>query len=113
MIRLGFWSPEGELPEDPADDIRRMGEIRRELKQLKQESRNLKNEKVLRQRLLKERLAESRRKQQENKAKREQARIAKTEAWQKKQQTEITYLGEGVSKGLNYIECDRERTRGA
>ena len=111
MIRLGFWSAEGELPEDPADDIRRMGEIRRELNNLRQESRNLKNEKVLRKRLLKERLAESRRKQQENKAKREQARIAKTEAWQKKKQTEITYLGEDVSQGLNYTECDRERLK--
>ena len=110
MIRLGFWSA-GELPEDPADDIRRMEEIRRELNNLRQESRNLKNEKVLRRRLLKERLAESRRQQQENKAKREQARIAKTEAWKKKKQTEITYLGEDVSKGLNYTECDRERLK--
>ena len=87
MIRLGFWPREGELPEDPADDIRRMGEIRRELNQLRQKSRNLKDEKVLRQRLLKERLAESRRKQQENKEKREQARIAKAEVWQQKKQT--------------------------
>ena len=111
MIRLGFWSPEGELPEDPADDIRRMGEIRRELNELRRESRNLKNEKVLRQRLLKESLAESRRKRQENKEKREQARIAKAEAWQRKKQTEITYLGEDVSQGLNYTECDEERLK--
>ena len=111
MIRLGFWSPEGELPEDPADDIRRMGEIRRELHKLKQESKNLKNEKVLRKRLLKERLAVSRRQQQENKEKREQAKIAKTKAWQRKKQTEITYLGENVSKGLNYTECDEEKLK--
>lgn len=111
MIRLGFWSAEGELPEDPADDIRRMGEIRRELNELRRESRNLKSEKVLRKRLLKERLAESRRKQQENKEKREQARIAKAEAWQKQKQTEITYLGEDVSRGLNYTECNKERLR--
>ena len=111
MIRLGFWSPQGEIPEDPADDIRRMGEIRRELNQLKQESRNLKNEKLLRKRLLKERLAESRRKQQENKEKREQARIAKAQAWQKHQSTEITYLGEGVSRGLNCTECNEEKLR--
>ena len=111
MIRLGFWSAEGELPEDPADDIRRMGEIRRELNQLRQESRNLKDEKLLRQRLLKERLAESRRKQQENKEKKEQARIAKAEAWQRKKQTEITYLGEDVSQGLNYTQCNEERLK--
>ena len=109
MIRLGFWSPEGELPEDPADDIRRMGEIRRELNELRKESRNLQNEKLLRKRLLQERLAESRRKQQENKAKRERERVARAEAWQRKKQTEITYLGEDVSGGLNYTECNEAR----
>ncbi|MDJ0680158.1 MAG: reverse transcriptase domain-containing protein [Xenococcaceae cyanobacterium MO_167.B52] len=109
MIRLGFWSPEGELPEDPADDIRRMSEIRRELNELRRESRNLQNQKLLRKRLLQERLAESRRKQQENKAKREQERVARAEAWQRKKQTEITYLGEDVSGGLNYQECNEAR----
>ena len=29
MIRLGFWPEKGEIPEDPADEIRRSGEIRR------------------------------------------------------------------------------------
>ena len=109
MIRLGFWSPQGQLPEDPADDIRRMGELRRELNQLRQESRRLQDEKILRKRLLKERLAESRRKQKENKEKREQARIAKAEAWQKRKETEIIYLGESVSGGLNYTDCNEEK----
>ena len=111
MIRLGFWPEEGKLPEDPADDIRRMGEIRQELNKLRQESRNLRNEKVLRRRLLKERLAESRRKQKENKEKREQERIAKAKAWQEKKQKEIIYLGEEVSRGLNYTECDEDRLK--
>lgn len=109
MIRLGFWSPQGELSEDPADDIRRMGEIRRELNKLRRESSHLQNEKILRKRLLKERLAESRRKQKENKEKREQERIAKAEDWQRRKETEITYLGEDVSGGLNYTDCNEER----
>ena len=109
MIRLGFWPQEGKLPEDPADDIRRLGEIRQELNKLRRESSNLRNEKVLRQRLLKERLAESRRKRQETKARREQERIAKAKAWQAKKQTEVIYLGEEVSKGLNYTQCDRNK----
>ena len=91
MIRLGFWPAEDELPNDPADEIRRMGELRKELNKLRQESHNLRDEKVLRQKLLKERLAESRRKQQENKEKKEQARIAKAEAWQKKQLTSLEH----------------------
>ena len=109
MIRLGFWPAQGNIPEDPADDIRRMGEIRRELNELRRESSRLQNEKILRKRLLKERLAESRRKQQENKEKREQERIAKAEAWQRRKETEIIYLGNDVSGGLNYTDCNEER----
>ena len=111
MIRLGFWPVEGEMPKDPADDIRRMGEIRKELNELRQESRHLHDEKILRKRLLKERLAESRRKQQENKEKRERERIERAEAWQQKKQQDIVYLGEGVSAGLNYTDCDEEKLR--
>lgn len=109
MIRLGFWPAQGNIPEDPADDIRRMGELRRELNELRRESSRLQNEKILRKRLLKERLAESRRKQKENKEKREQERLAKAEAWQKRKETEIIYLGKGVSGGLNYTDCHEER----
>ena len=111
MIRLGFWPAQGQLPEDPADEIRRMGELRRELNELRRESSRLQNEKILRKRLLKERLAESRRKQKENKEKRERERVAKAEAWQKRKEAEIIYLGEGVSGGLNYTNCNEERLR--
>ena len=48
MIRLGFWPAQGQIPEDPATEIRRMGEIRRELEQLRQENARLQNEKALR-----------------------------------------------------------------
>ncbi|MFB2977452.1 hypothetical protein [Microseira sp. BLCC-F43] len=34
MIRLGFWPAQGTVPQDPADEIRRQGEIYRELGEL-------------------------------------------------------------------------------
>ena len=111
MIRLGFWPQEGELPEDPADEIRRIGEIRQELNQLRRESAHLRNEKALRKQLLKERLAESRRKREETKERRERERREKAEAWRERKKREIIYLGEGVSGGLNYTECNEERLR--
>lgn len=111
MIRLGFWSVEEGVLEDIAEDTQRMEEIRRELNELRQESGKFKDEKTFRQELLKERLAESRRQKQEKKEKKEQARIAKAEAWQKQKQTDITYLGEDVSKGLNYTESDEEKLK--
>lgn len=109
MIRLGFWQAEGQIPEAPADEIRRQGEIRRELQQLRQENARLFNEKKLRQELLKQRLAQSKQKQQETKERRERERQERAQAWQRSKQQEIIYLGEGVSGGLNSINCNEER----
>lgn len=109
MIRYGFWSKEGEIPNDPADEIRRKGQIREELRQLREQSRKIQNEKALRKQLLKERLEASRQKQAENKAKREQARQDRANAWQERKQREIIYLGAGVSQGLNQTDSNLER----
>ena len=109
MIRYGFWPAEGEMPEDPADEIRRRGELQRELAQLRQESQKLQNEQAVRKRLLKERLAQSRLKRQETKKRREQQRLERAQVWAIRQQKEILYLGEEVSPGLNHTESDRIR----
>ena len=109
MIRLGFWPAQGQIPSDPATEIQRMGEIRRELEQLRQENARLHNEKALRKQALQQRLAESRRKQQETKERRQRERKERAEAWRQRKQKEILYLGEGVSGGLNQITCNQER----
>jgi RNA-directed DNA polymerase len=109
MIRYGFWPAQGEIPEDPADEIRRRGELQRELGKLRAESRILHNEEALRKKLLQERLAESRRKRQETKERREKERQQRADAWREKKEQEISYLGEGVSAGLNYTDCNEER----
>lgn len=111
MIRLGFWPAQGTIPDDPADEIRRMGEIHQELQKLRRESSRLKNEKALRKQLLKQRLAESRLKRQETKEKREKERQKRAEAWQLRKQTEILYLGADVSSGLNNTDSNEERLR--
>jgi retron-type reverse transcriptase len=106
MIRLGFWLAEGEMPDDPADEIRRRTEIRQELGKLQQENRQLHNEKALRKRMLQERLAESRRKREETKERREKERKEAAAAWEKRKKEEIVYLGEEVSAGLNLSRSD-------
>jgi RNA-directed DNA polymerase len=111
MIRYGFWPAQGTIPQDPADEIRRAGEIRRELEQLRRENSRLQNEKALRKQMLKQRLEESRRKQQETKERRERERQERTQAWNHKKQQEIIYLGEGVSAGLNYSQGNEEKLR--
>jgi retron-type reverse transcriptase len=109
MIRLGFWPARDKIPEDPADEIRRRGELRRLLGELRAASRKLHNEDALIKEARKQRLAESRRKQQENKERRERERRERAEAWRQKQAKEIVYLGEGVSAGLNQTACDEAR----
>jgi RNA-directed DNA polymerase len=109
MIRYGFWPAQGEMPQDPTDEIRRRGEIQRELSELRRQTSHLQNEQALRKQALKARLAESRRKRQETKERRERERQQRAEAWQLKQQQDIIYLGEAVSAGLNFTEGDPER----
>ncbi|MBW4575052.1 MAG: reverse transcriptase family protein [Aphanothece sp. CMT-3BRIN-NPC111] len=111
MIRYGFWPAQGEIPQDPADEIRREGEIRRELSELRRENSLLHNERELRKQLLKQRLAESRRKRQETKERRERERQERAEDWRQRKEREIVYVGEEVSGGLNYTDGDEQRLR--
>jgi RNA-directed DNA polymerase len=109
MIRLGFWAANGEIPNDPADEIRRRSEIDRELDTLRAENRRLHNEEALKKAALKLRMAESRRKQQETKERRECERQARAIAWQTQQASSIGYLGQGVSGGLNLTSSNLDR----
>jgi RNA-directed DNA polymerase len=109
MIRLGFWPERGVMPQDPAEEVRRRAELERELGGLREENRHLYNEQALLKEMRKRRLAESRRKRQETKERREREREARAAAWRSRQEREIVFLGEAVSGGLNYDECDVER----
>ena len=101
MVRLGFWPASGEVPSDPADDIRRRGELQRQLDDLREKGRRLYNEKALIDAARKLRMAESKRKQKETKERREGRRIARAQAWATRKAGETLYLGEGVSGGLS------------
>ncbi|MBL9105460.1 MAG: RNA-directed DNA polymerase [Myxococcales bacterium] len=106
MIRLGFWPAAGDVPNDPADEIRRRGELQRQLDELREKGRRLYNEKALINEARKARMAESRRKQAETKARRERERGEKASAWAKRKSGEILYLGEGESGGLSQKTSD-------
>ncbi len=111
MIRLGFWPKQGQLPEDPADEIRQRGELQRELHKLREENRHLNNEKALLKELRKERLKEALRKRQETKEQHERVRVDRAAAWRGRMEHEIGYLGEAVSGGLLHDKGDAERLR--
>ncbi len=109
MVRLGFWPREGAQPHDPADEIRRRGEIHRELSALQTETARLGNIEALKSEARRRGLQASRDKQKETKARRERERVARAEAWKQRQAKEIFYLGAGVSGGLSHTEANESR----
>lgn len=113
MIRLGFWPREGDSPQDPAEEIRRKGELERQLRSLTTENSRLQNVEALKKAARKQRMEESRRKQQENKERRLREKQQRAEAWRKRKESEILYLGQGVSAGLNEKQSDTAKLTAA
>jgi RNA-directed DNA polymerase len=104
MVRLGFWPRKGMVPSDPAEDIKRRGEIERELAALRTEQSRLTNLDALRKDALKRRLEASKAKQKETKARRERERLLRAAAWAETKKTDIPFLGTLVSAGLSKTE---------
>lgn len=109
MIRLGFWPRGDGMPTQAEEDIRRQGELQREVRQLTYENAQLQNVEALRKAARKKRLAESRQKRKENKERRLREREEKAKAWQEQKQRDIVYLGDEVSAGLGHQQSDGQR----
>ncbi len=109
MIRLGFWPRDEAAPHNPATEIRREGELTRQLQELATQNRRLKDIERQKRAARKKRMQESRQKQKENKERRLQEREERSVAWQEKKKTEIVYLGEEVSTSLNQQTSDVSR----
>jgi retron-type reverse transcriptase len=106
MIRLGFWPAAGEMPEDPADEIRRMGDLRGRLRALRGERTSLQNEEKLRKEAAKKRMKDALERRKETKARKLAQRAEKADAWRQHKQEHLGYLGRGVSGGLGQTESD-------
>lgn len=101
MVRLGFWPRTGEIPQDPADEIRRRGDLERQIAALRTEQARLSNVEALRKELKRRRLLESKEKQKATKERRERERLARAAAWAEEKKRAIVHLGAGVSGGLS------------
>src|SRR5438093_1574572 len=113
MVRLGFWPKQAQGPEDPAEEIRRRGELERLLRSLATEQVRLKDPEAIKKAWRKRRMEESRRKRQETKERRLRERREKAEAWRRRKAQDILYLGVGVSGGLNHKDSDDARLAAA
>lgn len=101
MIRLGFWPERGQIPADPADEIRRKGELERQIAALRSEQARLHDVEAMRRALRKQRLEAARQKRRETRERRERERLARAAAWRERKRQRIVYLGAGVSGGLS------------
>ena len=109
MKRLGFWDQNAQQPHVSEQVIVRKGELNRELSELYKQKRIFSDpEKALKE-LREQRMQAAREKREETKRKRTDARHQRALNWHKKQQTDIAWLGEGVSAGLNETEANNER----
>jgi len=111
MVEYGFWPAAGTIPQDPADEIRRMGEINRELGAMRTELARLHNVEAMVKAARKKRMEESRERRKETKAKRIQEVKDRAAAWAERKKTDTLHLGEGVSAGLNHHDPDEMRLR--
>jgi len=109
MIRLGFWPTSSGQPSDPAQEIRKRGELERRLRELRQQQSVLHNEAELKEQARKKRMAEARARRLQNKERRLRERSERAAAWRLTKQQEIGYLGDGVSAGLGQRTVDAAR----
>lgn len=100
MIRLGFWDETQEKPALTAEFIAQRAALQKQLAELGKKQRLYDDpQKALRE-LHKTRKKAALEKREQTRITRNEARYARALQWHQKQQTEITWLGEGVSFGL-------------
>ncbi len=106
MKRLGFWGNKDGQPSLPEVIVDRRNQLTKELRELYQKERKISNPEQVLKEYRQKRLRESREKQAANRERKEQERLDKAKKWKERKVSEILYLGEGISAGLNNKECD-------
>lgn len=104
MTRLGFWPAEQDKPSPAAAALKRRGELQRELRELLAKQQRLNDPERAIKDMHKQRMAQAMARRKESKQRREAERHEKALAWYEKQKTQILYLGEGTSRGLNQTQ---------
>lgn len=109
MQRLGFWPQDAQQPSPEASLIRREAELDKALSDLSGQLRGMENRDQALKTMRKERMALAKARREETKLKAAQDRHAHATAWHQRRQTEILYLGQGVSGGLSDAQSQAEQ----
>ncbi len=98
MKRLGFWT--NNQPTVPDQLITQEADLYRQLNELLDKQRRYDNRKAILAEMRQARMAEAKKKRIDTKERREARLQERAEAWKIKRTTDISFLGEGVSAGL-------------
>jgi RNA-directed DNA polymerase len=101
MKKFGFWKEEEGQAALPEQLITQEAKLSKELNELLEKQRRYQNREKALQEMRTARLQKSRETIAENKKLRKEKAEAKSKAWQNSKKTDIIFLGEDVSKGLN------------
>ena len=106
MKRLGFWKRDAGIPSLSEQLILKEADLTKELSALLEQQRRYENKEQALKEMRKARLEQSRAKREENKKLRKQKREEKAARWKASKETDIIYLGDHVSQGLNNKDTD-------
>lgn len=109
MQRLGFWPAGSGQPSELEQLVQREAELSSALIKLGQELRTIQDPDAALKAMRKERLAKARARREETRQRRARERFERATAWHQRRATDLLYLGQGVSAGLNQVEGDTDK----
>jgi RNA-directed DNA polymerase len=109
MQRLGFWPADGGQPTVEAALIHREAELTQALHALGQELHRINDPVAALKAMRKERMARARVRREETRQRRALERYTRAQAWHQRRESELLYLGAGVSAGLNHARSDQDK----
>ncbi len=108
MKRLGFWG-DSEQPTLAEELINRQANLRKELNELNEKQRQYDSREAMLKQMRLARMKASKEKQAATKAKNEEKVRLKAEKWTETQKSNLIYLGQDVSEGLNNTISDKQK----
>lgn len=109
MRRLGFWPANTGKPGLTEEVIAREAELTATLNELSTQLRRVQDPKAALREMRKQRMAAAKEKREQTRQKHARLRYEKALAWQEKCNSDIVYLGETVSSGLNYSQTNLDK----
>jgi len=109
MQRLGFWPSDDRFRTVEAELVRREAELQQTLNTLGRELHEVEDPVLALKRMRKERMAQAKVRREETRQRRARERHERALAWHARQGSEVLYLGEGVSGGLNDARSDADK----